>query len=63
MYMSEALVPNDAKGLTSQVADLPSDVCIRVIGVAEATVGVGCESTAGEGYGLQVAQHVKGGGD
>jgi hypothetical protein len=64
MYMSEALVPNDAKGLTGQVADLPSDdVFIRIIGVAEATVGVGCESTAGEGHGLQVAQHVKGGGD
>jgi hypothetical protein len=28
MYMSEALVPNGAIGLTSQVADLPSDVFI-----------------------------------
>jgi hypothetical protein len=63
IYMSETLVPNDAKGLTSQVADLPSDVFIRVIGVAEATVGVGCGSTAGEGHGLQAAQQVKGGGD
>ena len=58
--MSEALVLNGAIGLTSQVADLPSDVFIWVIGVAEATVGFGCGSTAGEGH---VAQKVKGGGD
>jgi hypothetical protein len=31
MHVSKALVPNDAKGLASQVVDLPSDVLIRVV--------------------------------
>ncbi len=31
IHVSKALVPNEAKGLASQVADLPSDVFIWVV--------------------------------
>ena len=31
MHTSETLVPNDAKGVTSQAVDLPSDSLVRVV--------------------------------
>jgi hypothetical protein len=31
MHMLEALMPNDAEGLTSQVVDVPSDIFLRVV--------------------------------
>jgi hypothetical protein len=31
MHVSEALMPNDAEGRTSQVVDLPSDIFLRVV--------------------------------
>jgi hypothetical protein len=44
MHVSEALVPNDAKGLTSQV---------------EATLGGGCDWTAGEVHGLRTGRETE----
>jgi hypothetical protein len=31
MHVPEALMPNDAEGLTSQVVDLLSDIFLRVV--------------------------------
>jgi hypothetical protein len=31
MHVPEALMPNDAEGLASQVVDLPSDIFIRIV--------------------------------
>jgi hypothetical protein len=60
MHVSKALVPNDAKGLTSQGVDLPSDAFTRVL-------EDGDWRSRGNGRRRQVAlvlaQQVQGGGD
>jgi hypothetical protein len=60
--MSETLVPNDAKDLTGQVVDLPSDIFIRVVEDGDWRSRIDSRRrrwlNAGEIHGRQIAQQV-----
>jgi hypothetical protein len=67
LHVSETLVPNDAKGLTGQVVDLPSDIFIRVVEDGDWRSRIDSRRrwwlNAGEIHGRQIAQQVLDGGD
>jgi hypothetical protein len=62
MHVSEALVPNDAKGLTGQVVDLPCDISIRLVEERDWHSRIDSRRRlwfdSWEMHGLQVAQQV-----